>query len=170
MLSKPVSIDKNFACNFASVCNNLVLRLVFRRNSIMKKHILGFAIFSLIVGTAVFVSAFVYKQVKREYVYEISERSCWKQVKQKNVISSSKVKIVQAVFNTYPKFSELNLELSTNLSQPVEIQLFKNSTSGPLLTKTINLVPSADNISKIKLYYPRIDDLRGLDNMYVTVK
>ena len=136
----------------------------------MKKHILGFVIFSLIIGTAVFVSAFVYKQVKREYVYEVSSRSCWKQSKQPNEIKSNSVKIVQAFFTTYPKLSELEIEFSTPISQPVEIQLYKNSTSAALLTKTVTLLPNVDNKSTIKLYYKRIDDLRGLDNMYVTVR
>ena len=136
----------------------------------MKKHILGLAIFSLIVGSAVFVSAFVYKQVKREYVYEVSSRSCWKQSKQPNEIKSNSVKIVQAFFTTYPKLSELEIEFSTPISQPVEIQLYKNSTSAALLTKTVTLLPNVDNKSTIKLYYKRIDDLRGLDNMYVTVR
>ena len=136
----------------------------------MKKHILGFAIFNLIIGTAVFVSAIFYQSAKREYVYEVSSRSCWKQSKQPNEIKSNSVKIVQAFFTTYPKLSELEIEFSTPISQPVEIQLYKNSTSSALLTKTVTLLPNFDNKSTIKLYSKRIDDLRGLDNMYVTVR
>ncbi len=91
----------------------------------MNKHIIGFIIFSLIVGTSAVVASFFYGVPKIESV-NVSEtsvtysgKSCWKSTKNyKSGLAS--VKVLQAVFNPDSK------KLATNLSVTPGDNSFKN--------------------------------------------
>lgn len=80
----------------------------------MNKHIVGFILFNLIVGTSIIIAAFFYQIPKYESVYvtpvtsETYTRSCWKGNKRyANKMTSAKV--TQAVFDS--KTQELKTEL-----------------------------------------------------------
>ncbi len=91
----------------------------------MNKHVVGFILFNLIVGTSIIIAAFFYQIPKFESVVvtpvtsETYTRSCWKGNKRyANKMTS--VKITQAVFDS--KTEELKLELFVQS----DVKSFKN--------------------------------------------
>jgi hypothetical protein len=142
----------------------------------MRKHILGFAIFSLIVGTAVFVSALVYKKVQKQYVYEVSERSCWKQVRQTPINNPNSVKISQAVFNADTK--QLYLEFSTPDARTFDVKVtytsIKNSKGGYLYqySKNVEINPNNDFKASQSIILPEFNTnkMQPADTMYVSIE
>ena len=139
----------------------------------MKKHILGLALFSLIVGLAVFVSAMFYKKVKKEYVYEVSNRSCWRQVKQETSTQVEKVKIVQAVFNY--NTNQLNVEFLKPPTQNAEIYLIyaeQNSKTDWEGTPTVQLLTLSPSFKDKTTQSIMLNNIKGFNqlNMYISIK
>jgi uncharacterized protein YxeA len=141
----------------------------------MKKHILGFVIFSLIIGSAVFVSAMFYKRaVKKEYVYEVSERSCWREVKRETKNNPAPVKIVQAVFNS--KTKQFDVDFSTLPTQNVEVYLIykkqndMDNWEAGYKMESLTLMSFPNYKTTQSLILPWIKDLKSTDSMYVSIK
>lgn len=88
----------------------------------MKKHLLGFAIFSLILGTAIFVAALAKsarQPVVKQYTYEVSNKSCWKMNRRTETKADSgraSIKITQAVLNE--KTGKMNLSFAVQRETP----------------------------------------------------
>lgn len=141
----------------------------------MKKHILGLAIFSLIIGTAVFVSSVFYKQAKREYVYEVSSRSCWKKVNSTALNKPNSLKITQAVFNSNTK--HLDIEFATPEMREVEIRVIypssnQNSKYLYQFSKNIDITPNSLFRANESIILPEIDvsKLQKTDTMFISIE
>ncbi len=80
----------------------------------MNKHIVGFILFNLIVGTSIIIAAFFYQIPKYESVVvspvtsETYTRSCWKSNK-RYTNNGTSVKVTQAIYSN--KTEELKTEL-----------------------------------------------------------
>ena len=80
----------------------------------MNKHIVGFILFNLIVGTSIIIAAFFYQIPKFESVvvapitYETYTHSCWKMNKS-YANNATSVKVTQAIYSN--KTEELKTEL-----------------------------------------------------------
>jgi hypothetical protein len=83
----------------------------------MKRHLLGFVLFNVIVGTALLVAILTksFPMPKKLYVYEVSKTSCKTNVRQhdetrKNYENNDLIKVTQAVLDE--KTGKLNMSFS----------------------------------------------------------
>lgn len=158
----------------------------------MKKHLLGFAIFSLIVGTAAFVAALAREvpQPAKQFTYEVSKTSCWKNVRQDSEIRQStdygqaSVKITQAVLNEKTRKLDTNffIQRETPSTQKVRVKLtFVNSLPNEngnwddaVRTEYVILSPNFNvdnNGTQLMISsYQWLGDLNSGENLYVTAE
>ncbi len=101
----------------------------------MKKHIIGLALFSLIVGTTAFVYA-MFNIVRVEEVpaptyYQTYSptKSCWKMKRDLRESKFDSPKVIQAVFNV--KTKQLNWKLDTpEINSPIVLHFFVKDKNG----------------------------------------
>lgn len=157
----------------------------------MKKHLFGFAVFSLIVGTTVFIFSFFKGQPKLSHsktvVYEVSKQSCWKNVRQNSEVmrdagyGQASVKIVQAVLNENTRQLNTNFLINreTPSTQNVRVKLTfvngsfkgKGNWDGVVRTEYVTLSPdfNIDNsgMQSTVSSYQWLDNLKSSENLYV---
>jgi hypothetical protein len=157
----------------------------------MNKHIVGFILFNLIVGTSIIIAAFFYQIPKYESVYvtpvtsETYTRSCWKGNKRyANKMTSAKV--TQAVFDS--KTQELKTELFVQSNKKifkdikVVLHFFMKDGDSTRYLGTDNLtdqemtVKGSYDMSErrttkatflVNSSYDWLDDLKSRENLYV---
>jgi hypothetical protein len=139
----------------------------------MKKHLFGFALFSLIVGATAFGYA-MFKKVRVDEVpapaqYETysSTKSCWKMKRELREAKLDSPKINQAVFNVDTK--EFNLRLETpETSSSVALHFFVKDKKGARYVASeqiLGVVGRDDLLEKID---SRTIDEKGLNEIKVT--
>ena len=154
----------------------------------MKKHLFGFALFSLIIGTAVFISPMMRQSPSpaKSYTYEVSNRSCWKNTRQNSEIQQSyygpaSIKITQAVLNekTRKLDTSFSIQRETPSTQNVKVKLtFVNGVSkynenfdGVVRTEFVDLSPNfnVNNSGTLSMIfsYQWLDDLKDSQNLYI---
>lgn len=155
----------------------------------MKKHLLGFALFNLIVGTALVIALLTgrFSSPRTNYTYDVSKQSCWKNVRQNSVSrqnyenSEDSVKITQAVYSE--RTGKLNmsfaLQRETPSTQDVTVKLtFINAVSkgdknwdidGRSENITISPNFNVDNqaVYSMPLSYNWLNKFGKKDNFYV---
>lgn len=112
----------------------------------MKKHILGIAIFSLIIGVSVFVYGFfVYNTKMKSKVSAISEYK-------ENV--SEQPTISQASLNFKLKKLDIKFE-HENFDKPIRLHIYKNDAKNISYLNTFYIRNSSDlyNLTKLTDYY-----------------
>ncbi|MEO8074342.1 MAG: hypothetical protein ABI686_13975 [Acidobacteriota bacterium] len=149
----------------------------------MNKHIVGFILFNLIVGTSIITAAFFYQMPKYESVVvtpvtsETYTRSCWRSNKgYANKISAPKV--TQAIFDR--KTGEIKTELfiqSKNESTEdfiVGLHFFVKDGNSTRYLSTQEISESVSNDAKDSSFVTYsydvidvIDDLKQSENLYV---
>lgn len=158
----------------------------------MKKHLLGFAIFSLILGTAIFVAALARSARQPaespssvSVEYNVSKQSCWKMNRRANNSENSaksSIKITQAVFNE--KTGKMNLsfavERETPATQDISVRLsFVNGVSEEngkwdsiANYELMTFVPNFNVENKATFTFPYTfrwnKNIKSTDNLYVT--
>jgi len=155
----------------------------------MKKHLFGFALFSLIVGATAFVYA-MFNVVRVDEVPAPSyyqtyspSTSCWKMKKDLRESRLDSPKINQAVFNL--KTQQLNWELVTPTTySTIALHFFVKDENGSryITSENINTISnrgklnytataSSENgkseIINITSSYEGLDDLDSYENLYV---
>jgi len=152
----------------------------------MKKHVSGIMLFALIVGTAVFVSA-VFNEVPQskqefKFSYEISKRSCWKNLNQTSDNGKVSVKIVQAALNekTGQVYTDFFIERETPSTQSVRVTLNfvsieekkYGNREGVVRKESVILTPdfNVDNKATVSMVssYKWLDDMKSPKNLYVS--
>lgn len=140
----------------------------------MKKHILGLAIFSFIVGTAALVYGLFAALLPTPRVAPVetpsvttypSTKSCWK-MKQESKIDS--VQVYQAVFNLQSK--EFSWELTTTKSNaPIALHFFSKDGAGTryITTETVNGSLAHNGFLKFNTNYPWMGKDNSFENLYV---
>lgn len=154
----------------------------------MKRHLLGFALFNLIVGTALLVAILTksFPTPKTPYVYEVSKTSCRTNVRQnyetrKDYENNDSIKVTQAVLNE--KMGKLNMSFDiqreTPSTQDITVKLtFINTKAkaekdwnGEVKTEFIKILPSFNvnnrAVYSLPLDYGQLKDLEKKDNLYV---
>lgn len=157
----------------------------------MKKHLLGFTIFSLIVGGAAVISALfagaAIPSAGKSFNYEVSKRSCWRGARRnpENLQNSdngqSSIKVTQAVLNekTRRLDTDFFIQRETPSTQSVSVRLTfvsglsngNDSWDGIVRTEDVTLTPDfgVDNraTDSTVLSYKWLDNLETKDNLYV---
>jgi len=149
----------------------------------MNKHIFGFILFSLIVGTSVFIYGFFFSPlatIQPVYVFENQpekRKSCRKQTYSRVERGEVNTKVVQAVFNsnTNQLDIELFLERKNNSTDDVTIWLEffvkEGAKTRYLVTEKVELTPDFNLDDKathsITLSDKWLDNLKSRENLYV---
>ncbi len=137
----------------------------------MKKHIIGFTLFSIIVGTAAFIYA-MFNVVKVEEVFApaytptYQRNSCWKMKRDlKETINSPT--ITQAIFNLKTKKFSWNLS-TVETDSPIVLHFFVNDGKG---TRYIGSDPAKNLVSDGELNfsrsYTKLDKINSRTNLYL---
>jgi len=139
----------------------------------MKKHIIGFTLFSIIVGTAAFIYA-MFNVVNVEEVFApaytptYQRNSCWKMKRDFKESNVGSPVIRQAVLDL--KTKQLNWELATpQPNSKIALHFFIKDESG---TRYINsaLAPESgfeNGVVKATSSYLWLDNLDSYENLYV---
>ncbi len=147
----------------------------------MKKHVVGFILFNLIVGTSAIIAALFYEMPKIDSV-DVPEtpviytRSCWRM--RKNLQSPQvNAKITQAVFNENTDQLDMDLFLerknhsTENVSVSLQFFVKDGNQTRYLATETFNLTPDFDLDDKaaqsVTFSYKWLDDLKSHENLYI---
>jgi len=145
----------------------------------MNKHIFGFILFSLIVGTSAFIYGFFYSPlaaIQPVYVFENrpeKRKSCRKETYSRVERATVNAKVVQAVFNsnTNELDMDLILEGNNNLTEQANVRLHFFAKDGAktryLKTEKVILTPSDKILHSITESYEWLDDLKSRPNLYV---
>lgn len=138
----------------------------------MKKHIIGFAIFSLIVGSAVFIKALFYfpKETRVSYSYS-TRNSCWKMKREGHPITNVPI-VRQAVLNLDDK--QINWELAVpETNSRVALHFFTKDSKGTRYLAT-ELAPKGISgypvLSYTSTYLGLINNLGSRPNLYVVAE
>lgn len=139
----------------------------------MKKHLWGFALFNLIVGTALIIAIMTgnFRRPAAKYTYDVSKQSCWKNVRQNSLSrrnyekNQNSIKVTQAVLDE--KTDKLNMSFSIQRETPSTQQLnvrltFVNGSyeetggkfDGSFRSESITLSPSFDVDNKAVFSMP----------------
>lgn len=133
----------------------------------MKKHIIGFAIFSVIVGTAILVKSILYVPEVKNYTYtSVTKTSCWKM---KQEASKDTPPIVrQAVLDLNTKQIDWELKVPRNESS-VALHFFVNDSRGARYLETVFAPRSAASDGNLEFTssYLWLDNLGSYQNLYV---
>ncbi len=156
----------------------------------MKKHIIGFAIFSLIVGTTAFIYA-MFNVVRVEEVpaptyYQTYSptKSCWKMKRELRESKLDSPKISQAVFNL--KTKQLDWKLDTpEIAAPIRLHFFVKDENGTRYIASEQILSSGlrsgqvgmdkraidmegrEGEVKFTSSYLSLDNLDSYENLYV---
>lgn len=152
----------------------------------MKKHLAGFALFCLIVGSAVAVAGlfgYFFSSTKTEICPltppEPEIRKCKMDTRPKIVHKNAPL-IKQAVFNTRTKQIKIEMRLGENYGMwdttYVRLNYFRNDSDGPrfIISETFVLSPDSapSGAEKRERFvissYSWLDQLDGYENLYVT--
>jgi hypothetical protein len=128
--------------------------------SAMKKHILGFVIFGLIIGVSVFVyGVFVVKNNKTSCVLE---RIKDKEISEAVVKNDTKI-LKQAVLNI--KTNQLTLDFQrTSTGQPIALHFFVKDSEMPKYNFTEYVFTDA---SQYKIDLPQLSRINYHNNLYI---
>ena len=137
----------------------------------MKKHIIGFTLFSIIVGTAAFIYA-MFNIVSVEEVFTpaytptYQGKSCWKMNRDlKDTVDSPT--ITQAVFNLKTKKFSWNLS-TVETDSPILLHFFVNDGKG---TRYIGSDPAKNLVSDGELNFSRsytnLNKINSQTNLYL---
>ena len=144
----------------------------------MNKHIVGFILFNLIVGTSLVIAALSYNVPKYESVIipvtsETYTHSCWKSRKYANNLTSAKV--TQAIFDS--KTQELKTELFIQSKNKfsgdliIDLHFFVKNGNSTRYLSTQEISESVSNDAKDNTFvtysYDITDDLKQRENLYV---
>ncbi len=139
----------------------------------MKKHIIGFTLFSIIVGTAAFIYT-MFNVVKVEEVFTpaysptYQRNSCWKMKRDLKESNVSFLIVRQAVFDL--KTKQLNWELTApQINSKIALHFFVKDKNE---TRYINsvLAPGLsyeNGVMKATSSYEWLDNLDSYENLYV---
>ncbi|MDQ3179569.1 MAG: hypothetical protein M3Q33_03515 [Acidobacteriota bacterium] len=149
----------------------------------MKKHIFGFMLFSLIVGTSAFIYGFFFAPltaIQPVYVFENQpekRKSCRKETYSRVERPTVNAKVVQAVFNqnTNQVDMDLFLERKNNSTDDIAVWLEffvkEGAKTRYLATEKVNLTPDFNLDDKathsITSSYEWLDNLESRENLYV---
>jgi hypothetical protein len=145
----------------------------------MNKHIFGFILFSLIVGTSAFIYGFFFTPlatIQPVYVFENQpekRKSCRKETYSRVERATVNAKVVQAVFNlnTNQLDMDLFLEGKDNSIDDVTVRLHFYVKDGAktryLRTEKVLLTPNDKMIHSITESYDWLSDLKSRGNLYV---
>lgn len=139
----------------------------------MKKHLLGLALFSFILGTTIFVysmfNVFNIQEVAAPNYSPNYSRptSCWNMKRKVNRWNSNSPIVRQAIFDS--KLKQLNWELDTSgVNTPIVLKFFIKDEKGTRYINSI-LVPSDayrnDSFSATSFY--ELKNLKSYENLYV---
>lgn len=143
----------------------------------MKKHILGFALFSFIVAATIFIYAMLgLFNIEEVTVPNYSPgystvKSCWKMQRDTRAANSGSPLIKQAVFNL--KSKQLKWELdTTEINTPIALNFFIKDEKG---TRYVNstYVPTIayrDGRVRATSSYEWLNNLDSYENLYVTAE
>ena len=132
----------------------------------MKKHILGFAIFSFIIASAVFLKFVFYVPESFDVPSPTVNRSCWKMNREFAKISVPMVR--QAVLDLNTK--QMNWELKMPDSRgSVALHFFVKNSQGAryLATEFVPYNSSENGIFEFTSSYLWLDKLGAYENLYV---
>lgn len=155
----------------------------------MKKHLLGFALFNLIVGASILIALLTgsFQKPQTAYTYDVSKQSCWKNVRQNSLSrknyenSQDAVKVTQAVLDekTGKLNMSFNIQRETPTTQDIKVKLtFVNMISkgntnwdGDVRTELVTLSPNfnVDNkaVYSLPLSYKWLNNFGEKENLYV---
>ena len=142
----------------------------------MKKHIIGFTLFSIIVGTAAFIYAMfnvvnVAEVFVPTYTPTYQGKSCWKMKRDLKESNVGAPVVRQAVLDM--KTKQLNWELAApRTDSKIALHFFVKDESG---TRYINsaLAPESgfeSGVIKATSSYLWLDNLDSYENLYVTAE
>lgn len=149
----------------------------------MNKHIFGFILFSLIVGTSAFIYGFFFTPlatIQPVSVFEVrteKRKSCRKETYSRVERGEVTAKVVQAVFNsnTNQLDMDLFLERKNSSTDNVAVRLHFFVKDGAktryLATEKVDLTPDFNLDDKathsITSSYEWLDNLKSRENLYV---
>ena len=142
----------------------------------MRKHVLGLAVFSFIVGATAFVYAMFFGVMPITPVIETEDvsaspavkTSCWKMKRESEIDS---LKINQAVYNLQSK--EFSWDIATPRSdQMLALHFFSKDERGTryIKTETINARMAQRGVLRFNNTYQWMNKLKSLDNLYVVAE
>lgn len=144
----------------------------------MKKHFFGFALFSLIVGSAAFVySMFNVGSVEKvfapvDYSGYAQTKSCWKGKREMSRTNHGSPTIKQAIFNTETKQLKWELDAS-DIKSPIALNFFVKDQFGMRYIHSA-LVPKLayrdGSVIRATSSYEWLDNLGSYKNLYVTAE
>lgn len=142
----------------------------------MKKHLFGFAVFSLIVGSAIFVSS-IFSAPKNVFVHVIEttgphtpKTSCW--ARKRESVKTGSVSIKQAVLDLETKEIKFQLDVP-KLDSPVALHFFTKDSEGTIYLATEFPFPVISNASGqhgVVKSNSWMKDLDGHQNLYVVAE
>lgn len=151
----------------------------------MQRHILGIALFSSIVASAIFISWLFYIPAPpavvplptEEIVFIKSKTSCWKDAPRVKISMASSVKVGQAVFNVQTKQIESVLifenEAPAGEWTSVNLHFFKKGADGTRylagenLSVVSDLKTDGEAAHSVISSFVWLDSLAAYDNLYV---
>ncbi|MDQ3088773.1 MAG: hypothetical protein M3Q78_09260 [Acidobacteriota bacterium] len=145
----------------------------------MNKHIFGFILFSLIVGTSAFIYGFFYSPlaaIQPVYVFENrpeKRKSCRKETYSRVERATVNAKVVQAVFNsnTNELDMDLFLDLNNRLTEEATVKFHFFAKDGAetryLKTEKVILTPNDKMTYSITKSYGWLNNLKSRGNLYV---
>ena len=143
----------------------------------MKKHIIGLALFSFIVGAAAIVYGFlnfprIIPVPAPEYISTTttttSPTSCWRMKRAHKEFRANSIEVRQAVLNLPTK--QFNWELATpESSEPIELHFFIKDEKGTryITTQQVKNKFSNDGVLRFSDSYDWLNKRKSFDNLYV---
>lgn len=143
----------------------------------MIKHFIGFALFSFIVGTAVFISATFNGGAVEEaytpvdYSNYAQTKSCWKMKRELNRENVGTPMVKQAIFDLESK--QLRWKLDTaGVDTPIVLNFFVKSEKGMRYVNSalVPMLAYQDGSVRATSSYEWLDNLDSYENLYVTAE
>lgn len=139
----------------------------------MNKHLFGFALFSLIVGTTIFIygvfhitdSRAIHQSV--DYSNYSQTKSCWK-MKQSHRENLGLPRVTQAIFDVDSK--QLRWELDTSeVDTPITLNFFVREKNGMryINSALVPVLAYRDGSVRATSSYEWLDNLDSYENLYV---
>lgn len=143
----------------------------------MKKHIFGFALFSFIVGTAIFIYSMLNpfkvenNSAPNYSPSDLRVNSCWRMKRNLNTKRSGSPIIKQAIFNLQSK--QLNWELDTStINTPIALNFFIKDDKGTryINTKIVPINAYHNGRTGAASSFLWLNNLDSYENLYVTAE
>jgi hypothetical protein len=141
----------------------------------MKKHIIGLTLFSIIVGTAIFIYGMFNVVNVEEEVFVITNtqtypttKSCRKFKEELKDSNLNKLMVKQAVLNLQTK--QFNWELATpDIDEPIALHFFSKDGNGTryITSEQINNKFSHNGILRYSSSYNWLNKRKSYENLYV---